>query len=185
MNIIFSAGRVWDQGKNLRALAEVAARVPWPVCIAGEQRAPDPGCDGGRTGFPNVRMLGRLHGEALRQWFDGSSIYALPARYEPFGLSVLEAAAAGCALVLGDIDSLRETWEGAALFVPPDDHDALADALRRLIADDVLRVRCMSRARCRAAYLTPRAMADAYLDAYGELSARHPAAHVHGREVQA
>ncbi len=33
----------------------------------------------------------------------------LPARYEPFGLSVLEAALSGCALVLGDIPSLRES----------------------------------------------------------------------------
>jgi glycosyltransferase involved in cell wall biosynthesis len=167
-NVIFSAGRLWDEGKNIASLATVAARVPWPVCIAGSPQSPD----GGRAGFLNVRMLGRLGEDALRRWFGKASIYALPARYEPFGLSVLEAAQAGCALVLGDIDSLRETWDGAALFVPPDDPDELASTLQRLIADDTLRERSMARAHRRAARLTPRAMADAYMEAYDDLCLR-------------
>ena len=44
-----------------------------------------------------------------------AAIFARPARYEPFGLAILEAAQAGCALVLGDIPSLRELWADAAL----------------------------------------------------------------------
>ena len=59
--------------------------------------------------------------ELVRSYGD-ASIFALPARYEPFGLSILEAALSGCALVLGDLPSLRELWTGAAMFVPPDDH---------------------------------------------------------------
>ena len=58
-------------------------------------------------------------------------IFAAPALYEPFGLTVLEAAAAGCALVLGDIASLRENWEGAAIFLPPADASAWQAALTR------------------------------------------------------
>jgi glycosyltransferase involved in cell wall biosynthesis len=166
--LIFSAGRVWDKGKNIASLAAIAMRVPWPVCVAGSQQSPD----GEQAGFPNARMLGKLDGDTLRRWFGRASIYALPARYEPFGLSVLEAAQAGCALVLGDIESLRETWDGAALFVPPDDLDALAFTLRRLIADDTLRQRSMARAQRRAAHFTPRAMADAYIEACDELCLR-------------
>jgi glycogen(starch) synthase len=41
-----------------------------------------------------------------------------------------------CALVLGDIPSLRENWSGAALFVAPDDRTALARALRDLLGDE-------------------------------------------------
>ena len=62
-----------------------------------------------------------------------SAIYALPARYEPFGLSALEAGLCGCALVLGDIPSLREVWGDAAVFVDPHDAQALAKALNCLI----------------------------------------------------
>ena len=74
----------------------------------------------------------------------------LPARYEPFGLSVLEAALSGCALVLGDIASLREVWQDAALYVPPDDAGALTAALARLIAEPELRHSLATSARKRA-----------------------------------
>lgn len=171
-NFIFCAGRVWDEGKNISALASIAARVPWPVCIAGSTQSPSHESEGAQVGFLNVRMLGKLGADALRRWYGKASIYALPARYEPFGLSVLEAAQAGCALVLGDIESLRETWEGAALFVPPGDPDALAFTLRRVIADETLRQRSMARAHRRATHLTPRAMADAYVEAYDDLCLR-------------
>ena len=62
-----------------------------------------------------------------------TAIYASPARYEPFGLGVLEAALSSCALVLGDSPTLREPWSDAALFVPPDDHDALLTALADVV----------------------------------------------------
>jgi hypothetical protein len=38
---------------------------------------------------------------------------------EPFGLAVLEAAQAGCPLVLSDLPGFRELWDGAALFRRP------------------------------------------------------------------
>src|SRR5207244_2094865 len=65
-----------------------------------------------------------------------AAIFAAPARYEPFGLGILEAAASGCALVLGDIPSLRENWEGAAVFVPPGDAAGWRTALRDLSEDE-------------------------------------------------
>lgn len=76
-----------------------------------------------------------------------------------------EAAQAGCALVLGDIPSLRENRDGAALFAAPDDDDALRDALR-LIEDDALRARFGARARRRAMFMTAARMADQYLGVY-------------------
>jgi glycosyltransferase involved in cell wall biosynthesis len=93
-------------------------------------------------------------------------VYALPARYEPFGLSVLEAAHAGCALVLGDVASLRETWEGAALFVDPEDRDALRSALLRACEESSLRASLATAARQRAAALTPARMGTAYAECY-------------------
>jgi glycosyltransferase involved in cell wall biosynthesis len=95
-----------------------------------------------------------------------AAVYALPARYEPFGLSALEAGLAGCALVLGDVPSLREVWGDAALFVAPDDPRQLADAFRTLAADDEYRAALGNRARARALAYTPERMAAGYLDAY-------------------
>jgi glycosyltransferase involved in cell wall biosynthesis len=104
-----------------------------------------------------------------------AGIYALPARYEPFGLSVLEAALAGCALVLGDIPSLREVWGESALYVAPDDHDALAHGLQRLIEDEALRERCAAAARARALTYTPQRMAAGYMEVYSDMLDVHAA----------
>lgn len=169
--MILAAGRVWDAAKNLGTLASVAPGLPWPVVIAGADRSPD----GDRIELPNVRLLGQLSSEDLAPWFAQAPIYALPARYEPFGLTALEAALSGCALVLGDIDSLREVWGDAALFVDPDDADALAATLQALIDDPALRARQAALALARAARYTPGAMADGYSDAYATLVAEHGA----------
>lgn len=153
--IILTAGRLWDEGKNAGAVAAAAAHLPWPVYLAGES-APFDGC----------HMLGRLSAVDMARWFARASIYALPARYEPFGLSALEAGLAGCALVLGDIPSLREVWQDAAIFVPPGDPHRLEAALRALIGNPPQRERMAQRAAARAREFTPDRMARGYLDAY-------------------
>ncbi len=169
---VLCAGRLWDAAKNVRALQAVAPALSWPVCVAGAERHPE----GGTVRLENVKLLGRLAPSALARWMGHASIYALPARYEPFGLTALEAGLAGCALVLGDIPSLREVWGDAALFVPPDDHAALAGALQRLIDDRALRRRMRRRARERALAFTPDRMARRYLDVYAALLGRSEAA---------
>jgi glycosyltransferase involved in cell wall biosynthesis len=108
----------------------------------------------------------------LREWFGVASIYALPAVYEPFGYTPLEAGLSGCALVLGDIESLRETWDGAAVFVDPHDRAALKTELQRLIEDDLYRYEMSCRAHMRALQFTSERMAQNYLDAYSELLAQ-------------
>jgi glycogen(starch) synthase len=162
---ILAVGRLWDEAKNVAALERVAPRLGWPVAVAGEEAHPD----GGQVRPGHVRRLGRLAPEALAPWFARASIYALPACYEPFGLSALEAALAGCALVLGDIPSLREVWGDAARFVPPDDADALQTTLDALIEDELRRADLVRRARARASEFTPRRMAEGYLAAYHDL----------------
>jgi glycosyltransferase involved in cell wall biosynthesis len=162
---VLGAGRLWDEAKNVQALARVAPRLPWAVVVAGDGEHPE---GGGAGELENLRHLGRLAPSDLASWLDRAAIYALPARYEPFGLSILEAALAGCALVLGDIDSLRELWDGCALFAPPDDDGALAAALNRLIRDAVQRRRLARESRRRAGEFTPERMAEGYLQAYRE-----------------
>jgi glycosyltransferase involved in cell wall biosynthesis len=161
--LVLGAGRLWDEAKNLDTLDAAAAQVAWPVAVAGDQ---------GGAGARNVRLLGRLDRQVLRSRMGSAEIFAHPARYEPFGLVVLEAALAGCALVLGDIPSLREQWDGVALFAPPGDDAALAGALERLIGDDELRRRLAVSARRRARRKGARAMAGAYRELYGRLCER-------------
>ena len=146
---VLGVGRAWDAAKNLAALERVARRLEWPVVVA--------------TGTVPERQLRDRYREA--------SIFAEPARYEPFGLAALEAALAGCALVLGDIPSLREVWGDAALYVDPFDDDALAAELERLIQDEALRERMAAAARTRAGEYTPERMAAAYNRLYARIAA--------------
>jgi glycogen(starch) synthase len=169
--MVLSAGRLWDEAKNLAALEAVAPELPWPVRVAGAMRSPGSPC-GGMRETRGVQPLGELSPAALAMQMSQAAIYALPARYEPFGQSALEAALAGCALVLGDIGSLRELWGPAALYVAPDDHDALRDALLRLIAQPSLRDELARSARARALRFTPARMAHAYRRAYRRLIAQ-------------
>jgi glycogen synthase len=162
---ILTAGRVWDEAKNIAVLAHVAPQLSWPVLVAGEERHPE----GGTVRFATVPQLGKLAPAELALRLGHAAIFALPARYEPFGLTVLEAGLAGCALVLGDIPSLREVWDGAALFVPPDQPDALAEALEHLIQDVWWRELMAQRARARALRYTPALMAHAYVRLYAKL----------------
>ena len=110
--------------------------------------------------------MGLLSAADLCGWYGRASIYALPARYEPFGLSALEAALSGCALVLGDIASLHEVWGDAAIFLPSCDAAAWRDALACLAADAGARQELGRRARRRALEFTPQRMAAAYLSCY-------------------
>lgn len=168
--LIFTAGRLWDEAKNLAALETVAPSLPWPVVIAGENRSPE-----GQVRATKLRLLGRLPVAEVARLLAKVSIYVLPARYEPFGLSALEAALAGCVLVLGDIPSLREVWGDAACYVAPDDTGALDQTIRALIASSEYRYRMAARARQRALTFTPARMAAGYLSAYRLLHARYGA----------
>jgi glycosyltransferase involved in cell wall biosynthesis len=163
---VLAVGRAWDAAKNLETLAQVAPSLPWPVYLAGERQHPD----GGRTELRHVKILGQLAPEILANWYARASIYALPARYEPFGLSVLEASLAGCAPVIGDIESLRELWdEGAACFIPADDPQALQDAINTLIDNPDWRGTIAGLAAARARRYTLEGMAENYLSLYQNL----------------
>ncbi len=164
-SFILSAGRLWDEAKNVDRVAEIASELPWPVLVAGELQRPD------HNSFvaKQCRWLGSLSAPQLRRWFAAASIYALPALYEPFGYTPLEAALSGCALVLGDIESLREIWNDAAVFVDPKDSKALKHALLELIENPLRRDEMSQRAHTRALEFTSARMAEGYFAAYEEL----------------
>jgi glycosyltransferase involved in cell wall biosynthesis len=169
--LVLAAGRVWDPAKNLSLLARAAAGLPWPVVIAGDTAPPN-----GRPTRPdaaaNVSFPGPLDFASLSELMLRAGIFAAPALYEPFGLGPLEAGLAGCALLLGDIPSLREVWADAAAFVDPRDPEAIRSALRALMLDDRLRAELGERARRRAHQYTPDRMASGYLQLYSDLTAR-------------
>ncbi len=124
------AGRLWDAGKNLRVLDEAAGRLAWPVLAAG----PTTGPNEAGIACQHIRLLGTLDEAALAREYAGATVFVSASLYEPFGLAVLEAARAGCALVLSNIPTFRELWDGAALFADPNEADGFAAALSTALA---------------------------------------------------
>ncbi len=163
---VFSAGRVWDEAKNITFLMEAAPQIACPVKIAGPNGFEDKELDVAQS---QVSFLGKLNRRQIAAQLSEAAVYCLPAKYEPFGLSVLEAALSGCALVLGNIDSLREIWQDNALYVDTNNPSALAETINKLVRDESLRTAYAEKAYLHGRKFSPAAMAQQYEDVYRQL----------------
>jgi glycosyltransferase involved in cell wall biosynthesis len=172
---VLGVGRVWDEAKNLPSLARAGRSLPWPVKIVGPIAEADGAGAVGLEAFDGVDLLGALSGAELTDLYARAAIFAAPARYDPSGLSVLEAALSGCALVLGDVPSLRELWDDAAVFVPPEEIDGLSACLHDLVRHPELRHEMGLEAQARAAAYRYEDMVDAYARVYAATAVATPA----------
>jgi glycosyltransferase involved in cell wall biosynthesis len=162
---ILSAGRVWDEAKNIKLLSDIGKQLEWPVYIAGHKEGPD-----GQNYQPeNVRFLGHMSQDDLQHSMERASVFVMPAKYEPFGLAVLEAANAGCALALSNIETLKEIWGDAAVYFDPSDKNAAKETIQKLIEDEDLRHKLAAKAVIRAKDFTAKAMAEKYIELYRKL----------------
>jgi glycogen synthase len=173
--LVLGAGRLWDAAKNSAALERAAERpgLRGRVLLAGERTTSGERTASGdatETAPSAARWLGPLTPDALSAVRRRAAVYAAPARYEPFGLGILEAARDRCALVLGDIPSLREIWADAAVFVDPDDEERLARILEGLLNDADRAAALGERARARSEQFSLRAMRDSYMSLYRRLA---------------
>ena len=174
--VVFTAGRLWDAGKDVATLDRAAGRLarsvaPITVMAAGATEGPV----GDRVAFHYVQPLGSLDEAEVRRRLTRRPIFVSAALYEPFGLAVLEAAQAGCALVLSDIATFRELWNGAAAFFPPGDDTTLAVTIQALAADFERRQSLGQAARSRSADYTAAAMAGGTLEIYRDVLDRRRA----------
>ena len=164
--LVVSAGRAWDEAKGMRvldgALAALGDAAP-PAHLLGERVGPH------GQAFSAERLVchGRTPRAEVDAWMRRASVYVGASLYEPFGLAPLEAALHGCALVLSDIPSFRELWDGCAAFFPRGDADALAATLAELAPDVDRCARLAAAARERAlGRFTADRFTSQYLDLY-------------------
>jgi glycosyltransferase involved in cell wall biosynthesis len=151
--------------------------LEWPVLMAGPASGDVPA---------GPIWLGSLDHDALQARMKQAAIFVSLALYEPFGLAVLEAASAGCALVLSDIPTFRELWDEAAVFVDPADEQELNRTVRRLCGDYDWRVRLQLAAQERSRRYSLAQMAGAYHNLYAALpAARVVRPHVPALEMSA
>ena len=150
-----TAGRLWDEAKDIRILADVSS--PFPLYVAGEIRH-----EGSHspTRLGSATLLGRLPQDELLRFFGESAIYICTSRYEPFGLAPLEAALCGCAVVARDIPSLREVWNDAARYFS--DPQSLSEVLHECAHDQESLHAAQRRSQTRAQCFTAERMVTGY-----------------------
>jgi glycosyltransferase involved in cell wall biosynthesis len=151
----FTAGRLWDEGKDVATLDRAAARLGAPFKAAGSTSGPN----GQRVVVEHLQALGPVEEPVIAGCLSARPVFVSAALYEPFGLAVLEAAMAGCPLILSDIPTFRELWDGAAVFVEPGDSAGFAGAIEALIGNLPERLARGDLARRHAARFTPGRMA--------------------------
>jgi glycogen(starch) synthase len=119
-----------------------------------------------------LHLLGAQPPEVLFPTVRAADVVALPSRWEAFGLAALEAMALGraCALTSGSgfAEFCRDEVDG--LLVPPDDADALAGALLRLLGDSALRARLGASASTRAEGFDATRMARGFAEVFAGLA---------------
>jgi phosphatidylinositol alpha-mannosyltransferase len=119
------------------------------------------------AGVVEVTLAGRLSDEELARVVAEADILVAPSlKGESFGVVLLEAMAAGTAVVASDLPGYRMAAGDAARFTPPGDVATLAAVLEELLADDAARHELCERGRRRAARHSFSALAAAYHERY-------------------
>jgi phosphatidyl-myo-inositol alpha-mannosyltransferase len=145
---------------------------------------PDVRCWVGSQGPDTDRLKARFAGDRRIEWLGflsdtekiarmrGASVYCAPATGgESFGVVLIESMAAGCAVVAGDIPGYRNvaTHEETALLAAPNDAEALAAALGRVLADPDLAERLRQNGLRHAARFSMASLAERYEDIYARV----------------
>ena len=118
---------------------------------------------------PNVEWLGRITDEERAARLKGAAVFCAPALgQESFGIVLLEAMAAGTAVLASDIPGYRNVAhpDRDALMVPPGDPEALRVALRRLLDADELRARLVAAGEQRVAEFSLDHLAERFVTVY-------------------
>jgi alpha-1,3-rhamnosyl/mannosyltransferase len=116
-----------------------------------------------------VRFAGFVSGEDLPVLVGASLALVHPSRDEGFGITPIEAMAAGVPAITSTVGSLPEVVGDAGLLVDPDDHDGWAAAIFGVATDPERRAALVAAGHLRQARFTWRAAAEATLAVHDEV----------------
>jgi phosphatidylinositol alpha-mannosyltransferase len=166
---IFFLGR-HEPRKGLDVLLAALSDLPDDVRVWVGGDGPQSGELRERYGHDaRIEWLGRISDDERAARMRGCTVYCSPSvRGESFGMVLLEAMAAGCALVASDLDGHRNVaTDGVdALLTPVGDAAALAKTLRRVLDDASLRAELVAGGRRRSEELSMGRLAQRYVEIY-------------------
>jgi glycosyltransferase involved in cell wall biosynthesis len=98
----------------------------------------------------NVTFRGHVNTDELMELYQGCKVFVFPSTVETFGLSLLEAMAAGAPIACSNKAAMPEVLGDTGLFFDPDNKNNMADTIEKLLSDDRLRLKMGEKARRRA-----------------------------------
>jgi len=156
-------------------LVNARQRVPELVLAGKETAAAQPWLD--RLSHAplagHVRHIGYVQPADRLALYDGARLLVLPSFDEGFGMPVLEAMTRGVPVVAANRGALPEVLGDAGPLVDPDDSDALAGAIQRIIEDEALAAACAANGVLRSRQFTWELSAQHALDAYRQAIDAH------------
>ena len=116
----------------------------------------------------SAHFVGWLEARDLAVLYSQAAVFVLPSLYEGFGLPVLEAMACGAPVVCSNAGPLPEVAGDAALLLTPEEPDAWAEAIKRVLGDSQLSADLRARGMRRAELFSWERTAQATREVYRE-----------------
>lgn len=171
---IFFCGR-HEERKGLDVLLRAVRDLPGDVAVWVASTGPDTErLRAEHGGDPRIEWLGRLTDEEKIARLRGATVFCAPSLHgESFGVVLIEAMAAGTAIVASGLDGYRNVATDGedSVLVEPGDVDGLRDALARVLGDASLRERLTTAGQARADAFSMRTLAEHYAAHYSDIAA--------------
>jgi glycosyltransferase involved in cell wall biosynthesis len=168
---VLAAGTL-EPRKNLPRLFEAYSGLPEKLRAAHELVVVGPegwemadSLRAAKTHADDVRLLGHVSDDELAALYGACAVFGYPSLYEGFGLPVLEAMAAGAAVLTSNVSSLPEVGGDAVAYCDPQDVGSIRAGLADLLGDADRRARLGASARERAKTFSWDAFAARIVDA--------------------
>ncbi len=170
----------WDRRKDvptmLRAIAEARRTTDVEFVWAGKFTARDLKklraylrSEGVLDELPTVRFVGYVSSEDLAVLYRNALAHLFVSRLEGFGISVAEAMASGCPVIVANGSGADEVGGDAVMKIDPGDHAAAARAIGRLANDPTERVRLTAAGLSRARVFDRATMARGYVNVWRQV----------------
>lgn len=118
----------------------------------------------------NILVKSFVSDEELNAIYRNSDVLIFPSLYEGFGMPIIEAQAAGCAVITSNIEPMLSVAADAAVFVEPLDIDGIKREIEILINDLNLRKDLVKKGYQNAARFLPEAITQQYINLYKEIA---------------
>jgi len=172
-NVILHVGAI-QKRKNISRLVQAFESGPagWRLVLAGSSGFGAEDILKSIESSPardRISVLGYVNADALADWYNRAAMLAFPSLDEGFGIPILEAMVSGVPVITSNRSAPAEVAGDAALLVNPESVEEIAEALRRVAGDEILRKDLVQKGFARARECTWEKAVEQTWSVYREL----------------